>query len=89
MPGVGENGVFRFPRQPLRRIVAFRDWLSAPVNQINNQSGGATRGTKSAVPTWKTQIFEQKYYWVLSFEDLSAQYKMLYELETKTNTTHK
>lgn len=56
MPGVGEKTVsFQISASASGRIVACCDSLSAPVKQIYNQLQGATRGTKSAVPTWKSK----------------------------------
>lgn len=43
--------IFRFPRQPLGRIVACADWVKRPVTQTDNQLQGATRGTKKRFPT--------------------------------------
>lgn len=42
--------IFRFPRQPLGRIVACADWLTRPASQTDNQLEAATRGTKNALP---------------------------------------
>lgn len=42
--------VFRFPRQPLGRIVACADLFTSPVNQKDGQLPAATRGTKKVFP---------------------------------------
>lgn len=67
--------VFRFPRQPLGRIVADADWVLLRFNQTNIQLQPATLGTLKVLPHVENSRIPRMMYKLITFSFLAVNFK--------------